>query len=129
MTGTSPDDTTRRPETVAVVSWVATLVATLVLAWVFAAQWQTSVALAPMYEGLGLTAPPLARLLLERGGPLFMGLASICAALLIVKELVVKDARVRLGITLLTATIALVLAQCLTHVYLQPLLFHVEQLR
>jgi hypothetical protein len=112
-----------------IVAWFSTAASSLYFAWMLLVLNRHTRAFKSMFEGLGADIPAPTRFVIENQGwffPLLFGGAGLG---LITKELLVKDKRLSLAITLAVATLVLFVADWIRTAYFFPLFEMVEKLQ
>jgi hypothetical protein len=117
-TGVGTAETERKERTVA---WTATIVACVYCGWLGLTVWRDSVEFGPTFGRLGVELPAVTRLLVNHGAAIGAVWAMVFIALLLVKEIFVRDKRLSAMLTCLVAIVAQFAAHWVTRLYFQPL--------
>ena len=103
------------------IAWATTILGCLYCAWMGFHLWRTTGAFEAMFEGLGAELPLSTRILVNYRSWIYPGCFGGVVALLIAKELLMRDKRLSTMLTFFTTMAAQFLAHWMTTVYYLPL--------
>ena len=103
------------------VAWATTVVGCLYCGWMGFHLWRSTGTFGAMFAGLGSDLPTATRLLVDYRNWIYPGCFGALVAILIAKELIVRDKRLSTMLTFLVTIAAQCLAQWMTTVYYLPL--------
>jgi hypothetical protein len=107
------------------VAWATNAVGCLYCGWMGFHLWRTTGVIGAtaggMFAGLGAELPIATRILVDYRSWIYPGCFGGLVAILVAKELVVRDRRLSTMLTFLVTIVAQFLAQWMTSVYYQPL--------
>jgi type II secretory pathway component PulF len=109
-------------------AWGITIVASLHCAWMGFHLWRSTGKFAALYEGLGTQLPSPTRMLVEQGSWIYPLCFGGLIAVLVAKEVMVRDKRLSTMLTFAVAVVAQFLAHWMTTAYYLPLFDLIDKL-
>jgi hypothetical protein len=103
------------------VAWAANVVGCLYCAWMGVQLWRSTGAFGALFAGLGAELPTATRMLVEYRSWIYPACFGAVVAILVGKELVVRDKRLSTMLTFLVTIAAQFLGHWMTTVYYLPL--------
>ena len=103
------------------IAWITTVLGSLYCWWMGFHQWRSTGTFGAMYEGLGSDLPTATRFLVDHRTWIYPVCFGALVAILIAKEMVMRDKRLSTMVTFLVTIAAQFLAQWMMTVYYLPL--------
>jgi len=103
------------------VAWATNVVGCLYCCWMGFHLWRSTGTFGAMFAGLGSDLPTATRILVDYRSWIYPGCFGAFVAILVAKELLIRDKRLSTMLTLLVTITAQFLAQWMTTVYYLPL--------
>ena len=119
--GTDVATPTQREQRERWVAWATTVLGCLYCGWMGFQLWRSTGNFGAMFAGLGSDLPTATRFLVDHRSWIYPGCFVAFVAILVVKELIVRDKRLSTMLTFLLTIAAQFLAQWMTTVYYLPL--------
>jgi hypothetical protein len=126
--GTDAPTPSQREQRERWVAWATNVVGCLYCGWMGFHLWRSTGTVGDMFAGLGSELPIATGILVDYRSWIYPGCFGGLVALLVAKELMVRDKRLSTMLTILVTIGAQFLAQWMTSVYYQPLFDLINQL-